>query len=137
MCATATCATPGLPTAASAAPPTLPLAASPSPGAPPSTTSPDSSTTPPPSLVSPDSSTTSPMPAETRSPIVGFEVRGPSKVKPQTLGYLSHTAIGDLVGPADVPQLEQALLSSELFKTVSVSLEPAPGDTSPGVIVVA
>jgi outer membrane protein assembly factor BamA len=68
---------------------------------------------------------------------VGFEVRGTSKVKPQTLGYLSHTATGDLVDDSDIPLLEQALLSSELFKTVSVTLEPAPGDPSPGVVVVA
>ena len=70
-------------------------------------------------------------------PIVGFDVRGDSKVKPQTLGYLSHTAIGDRINADDVPRIEQALLSSELFTKVSVALEAAPGDPSPGVIVVA
>ena len=69
--------------------------------------------------------------------IVGFEVRGDSKVKPKTLGYLSHTEIGDPIGPDDVAAIEQALLSSELFEQISVTLEAAPGDPSPGVIVVA
>jgi outer membrane protein assembly factor BamA len=78
--------------------------------------------------------------------IAGFAVRGDSKVRPKTLGYLSHTEIGDLIGPDDLPRIEQALLSSELFETVSVTLEPAPGDPGPdpksprgvsGVIVVA
>jgi outer membrane protein insertion porin family len=69
-------------------------------------------------------------------PIVGFEVRGDSKVQPRTIGYLAHVAIGDRVGLADVPALEQALLSSELFTSVHVELQPAPGDPSPGMIVV-
>ena len=71
-------------------------------------------------------------PATPPKPIVGFEIRGDSKVKPRTLGYLAHVQLGDPVGPGDVPHLQQALLSSELFKTVSVSLEDAPG----GVTVV-
>jgi outer membrane protein assembly factor BamA len=70
-------------------------------------------------------------------PIIGFQVRGDSKVKPETLGYLSHTAKGDRISDGDIPRIEQALLSSELFTTVSVALEDAPGDPSPGVIVVA
>lgn len=69
-------------------------------------------------------------------PLVGFVVRGSSEVRPRTIGYLAHVAVGDLIGPGDLPHLEQALLSSELFKTVSVALEPAPGDPSPGVLVV-
>jgi outer membrane protein insertion porin family len=76
-------------------------------------------------------------PAPVPRPIVGCQVRGDSKVKPQTLGYLSHTAIGDRIDAGDIPRIEQALLSSELFKTVTVALEPAPGDPSPGVIIVA
>jgi outer membrane protein insertion porin family len=76
-----------------------------------------------------------PVPDERRS-IVGFAIRGASKVTPRTLGYLSRSEIGDLVGPDDLPRLQQALVSSELFKSVSVALEPAPGDPSPGVIVV-
>ena len=76
-------------------------------------------------------------PASAVRPIVGFEIRGDSKVQPRTLGYLSHTAIGDRIDDGDVPRIEQALVSSELFTTVTVSLEPAPGDPSPGVIVIA
>ncbi|TMQ10861.1 MAG: hypothetical protein E6J91_25060, partial [Deltaproteobacteria bacterium] len=73
-----------------------------------------------------------PAPApEPPRPIVGFAVRGDSKVQPRTVGYLAHIAVGDLVGPADIPAIQQALLSSELFTTVSVALEPAPGDPSP------
>jgi len=68
-------------------------------------------------------------------PIAGFAVRGPSKVQPQTVGYLAHVAIGDPVDTGDLPRLQQALLSSELFTTVVVTLEPAPAPT-PGVIVV-
>jgi outer membrane protein insertion porin family len=78
-----------------------------------------------------------PAPVGAPRPIVGFNVRGDSKVRPQTLGYLSHTAIGDRIDAGDVPRIEQALVSSELFTKVSVTLEPAPGDPSPGVIVVA
>jgi outer membrane protein assembly factor BamA len=68
-------------------------------------------------------------------PIAGFAVRGPSKVQPRTVGYLAHVAIGDPVDTGDLPRLQQALLSSELFTTVVVTLEPAPAPT-PGVIVV-
>jgi outer membrane protein insertion porin family len=68
-------------------------------------------------------------------PIVGFEVRGDTKVRPRTIGYLAHVAIGDRVGPGDVAALQQALLSSELFTQVQVELRPAPGDPSPGVII--
>lgn len=75
-------------------------------------------------------------PPVVRRPIVHFEIRGDSKVRPHTLGYLAHVEVGDLVDPGDIPRLEQALLSSELFKTVSVALEAAPGDPSPGAIVV-
>ena len=81
--------------------------------------------------------TPAPAAGDALRPIVGFEVRGASKVKPQTLGYLSHTELGDLIQPDDVPRIEQALLSSELFTKVSVALEAAPGDPSPGFIVVA
>lgn len=69
-------------------------------------------------------------------PITGFAIRGDSKVRPRTLGYLAHVSVGDLVNAGDIPRLEQALRSSELFKTVSVALEPAPGEPSPGVVVV-
>jgi outer membrane protein insertion porin family len=71
-------------------------------------------------------------PDEPPRPIAGFAIRGDSKVKSRTLGYLAHVELGDLVGPGDLPRLQQALLSSELFKHVSVALEDAPG----GVTVV-
>lgn len=78
-----------------------------------------------------------PDPTAPKRPIVGFAVRGKSKVKPRTLGYLARTELGSLIGPGDIPRIEQALISSELFKTTSVTLEPAPGDPSPGIILVA
>ncbi|HEY0480969.1 MAG TPA: BamA/TamA family outer membrane protein [Kofleriaceae bacterium] len=74
-------------------------------------------------------------PSGPSGPIAGFAVRGPSKVKPRTIGYLAHVAIGDRIGPGDLPRLQQALLSSELFTSVSVALEPASPPSS-GVIVV-
>ena len=69
-------------------------------------------------------------------PIAGFEVHGDSKLQPRTVGYLAHVELGDLITEQDIPRLEQALLSSELFTTVKVELAPAPGDPSPGVTVV-
>ena len=66
-------------------------------------------------------------------PIVGFRVRGDSKVTDRTCGWLSHMDVGDLVTPDMIPQLAAALMSSELFESVKVTLEDAPG----GVIVVA
>lgn len=76
-----------------------------------------------------------------RRPVIGFEVRGDSKVTNKTLGYLAHVELGELIGEGDVARLEQALVSSELFKTVKVTLEDAApvvaGTASPGVIIVA
>jgi outer membrane protein insertion porin family len=69
-------------------------------------------------------------------PIVGFEVRGDSKLQPRTVGYLAHVELGDRIDESDIPRLEQALLSSELFTTVKVELAAAPGDPSPGGVVV-
>jgi outer membrane protein assembly factor BamA len=100
--------------------------------APASAPAPDASPTPTPT---PTPTSSLPADAATRRPIVGFVVRGNSEVRPRTIGYLAHVAIGDPIGPGDLPQLQQALLSSELFTTVSVALEPAPGDPSPGVII--
>jgi outer membrane protein assembly factor BamA len=77
-----------------------------------------------------------PAPDEPPRPIIRFEIRGDSKMNPRTLGYLAHFAVGDHIRSVDVPHIQQALLSSELFRTVSVELEDAPGDPSPGVIVV-
>lgn len=67
-------------------------------------------------------------PAETGKRIAGFKTRGDSKVHDRMLGRLFHLEIGDRVTPRQIPQLELALLSSELFESVSVELEPAPND---------
>lgn len=65
--------------------------------------------------------------ADDKRPIVGFQVKGDSKVTDTTLGYLAHVHVGDPVGPDDLPRLEEALVSSELFEAVAVALEDAPG----------
>jgi len=65
--------------------------------------------------------------------IAGFRARGHTKVTDSALGYLAHVRIGDPIGPDDIPRLETALISSELFKTVKVTLEDSPD----GVIVAA
>ncbi|HLL24076.1 MAG TPA: hypothetical protein VK427_18215, partial [Kofleriaceae bacterium] len=66
-------------------------------------------------------------------PIVGFRVRGDSKVRERTLGFLAHVRVGDRVSATDLPRLTSALISSELFEKVTVTLEEAPG----GYLVVA
>ncbi len=66
-------------------------------------------------------------------PIVGFKVKGDSKLQDHVVAYLAHVHLGDVVSEADIPRLEQALISSELFESAKVTLEDAPG----GVIVVA
>ncbi|MBA3455788.1 MAG: BamA/TamA family outer membrane protein [Deltaproteobacteria bacterium] len=71
--------------------------------------------------------------AEPEKPVVGFRVRGDTKTSERTVRFLSHVDLGESVGPDDIPRIQEALLSSELFKTVAVSLEEAPG----GVLVVA
>jgi outer membrane protein insertion porin family len=68
-----------------------------------------------------------------RRPVVGFRVRGPSKLTERTLGYLAHVEPGARLGPGDLPRVKQALISSELFERVDVALEDAPG----GVLLVA
>ena len=77
--------------------------------------------------------------SETPRPIAGFRVEGASKVTDETLGYLLRVEIGDEVTNATVPALKRALVSSELFKSVDVRLEPSPPTESmpDGVIVVA
>ena len=72
---------------------------------------------------------------EAPKPIVGFSVRGKTKLRDSTAAILSHVELGDLVTAKDIPRLEQAFLSSELFKTVTVTLEDAADGR--GVIVVA
>jgi outer membrane protein assembly factor BamA len=66
-------------------------------------------------------------------PIVGFSVRGHSKRTDKTAEYLSHVSLGERITARDIPRIAEALLSSELFETVAVTLEDAPG----GVLVVA
>jgi outer membrane protein assembly factor BamA len=65
--------------------------------------------------------------------VVGFRVQGHSKVTARALARLGHVAIGDDVAPHDTGPIQAALLSSELFESVDVALEPAAG----GVVVVA
>ena len=65
--------------------------------------------------------------ADEKRPIVGFVVKGDSKVTPRTLGYLAHVHEGDLVGPDDLTRLQVALISSELFESATVALVDAPG----------
>jgi outer membrane protein insertion porin family len=65
--------------------------------------------------------------------IVGFRVEGTSKLSHQTLQFLTRTWVGDVVTDAQLPELEAALVSSELFKSVQVRYE----DVDDGVIVVA
>ncbi|MDX2087438.1 MAG: BamA/TamA family outer membrane protein [Kofleriaceae bacterium] len=71
--------------------------------------------------------------AEERLPVIGFRMRGKTKTTERTARYLSRIDLGDDIGPSDLPRLHQAFLSSELFETVSVSLERAAG----GYLVVA
>ncbi|HEY6039354.1 MAG TPA: BamA/TamA family outer membrane protein [Kofleriaceae bacterium] len=73
-----------------------------------------------------------PLPQRPR-PIKAFRTRGHTKVTNRTLGYLAHVEIGDMVSTADIPGLQAALISSELFATADVTLEDSPE----GVTVVA
>ncbi len=66
-------------------------------------------------------------------PVVAFHVRGDSKLTDRTLGYLLHVHLGDPISTANLPDLDQALHTSELFESIAVTLEDAPG----GVAIVA
>ena len=66
-------------------------------------------------------------------PVVGFRVRGPSKLTARTLGYLARVELGERLGASDLPRVQQALVSSGLFEQVAVALEAAPG----GVLLIA
>ncbi|HSK00244.1 MAG TPA: BamA/TamA family outer membrane protein [Kofleriaceae bacterium] len=70
-------------------------------------------------------------------PLVGFRVRGPSKLTDRTLGYLARVELGDRVAPADLPRIQQALISSGLFEKVEVALEDDPRAAPGGVLLVA
>ncbi len=65
--------------------------------------------------------------------IAGFRTQGHTKVTDSTLGYLAHVRIGDPIRTTDIPQLETALISSELFESATIQLENSPE----GVIVIA
>ncbi len=65
--------------------------------------------------------------------VVGFAVRGKTKLKLRLLPYLSHLEEGDYVRDRDLPEIKRALISSDLFHSAEVTFEEAPG----GVIVVA
>jgi outer membrane protein insertion porin family len=65
--------------------------------------------------------------------IAGFAVRGHSSLRARMVGYLAHVKKGDPISPSQIPQLEAAMLSSELFETVKITLEDSPE----GTIVVA
>jgi outer membrane protein assembly factor BamA len=65
--------------------------------------------------------------------IAGFHALGTTKVTNVTLGYLAHLHVGDPIQPSDVPKIEEALMSSELFETAKVTLE----DSGDGVVVAA
>jgi outer membrane protein insertion porin family len=71
--------------------------------------------------------------AEEPRRIVGFAVRGDTKLAESTAVTLSHFDLGDAITSRDIPRIEQAFLSSELFESVKITLEDAPG----GVLVVA
>lgn len=129
----------GAATTAGAAP-TSPPVVKPEPPAPPATAPVD----PPAKPATPP--TVAPSPTAVRRPVVGFAVRGDTKVQPKTLGYLAHVELGQQIGEADVARIEQALVSSELFRRVKVTLEDAPPSPAldgaapagdPGVILVA
>lgn len=65
--------------------------------------------------------------------VVGLRVEGDSKVTATTALRLAHVAIGDPIDDSMIPRLEQALLTSNLFRSATVRLEEAPG----GAVVVA
>jgi outer membrane protein assembly factor BamA len=71
--------------------------------------------------------------ADAPKPILGARVEGHSKLTPDTALRLAHVEVGDPITAAQIPQLEAALMSSELFKSAHVTLE----DTPDGVIIVA
>jgi hypothetical protein len=50
---------------------------------------------------------------EQRVPVVGFRMRGKTKVTERTGRYLSRVSPGERVGPSDLPRIQQAFLSSE------------------------
>jgi outer membrane protein assembly factor BamA len=66
-------------------------------------------------------------------PLVGVRVDGDSKVTETTLKRLARVSVGDPITGAMLARIEQALLTSNLFKSAKVRLEPVEG----GVVLVA
>lgn len=65
--------------------------------------------------------------------VAGFKSRGDTKLTDRTVGYLAHVKLGEPITEAMIPTLEQAMMSSELFESVKITLD----DTPEGTIVVA
>ncbi len=65
--------------------------------------------------------------------IAGFRVHGKTIVTETTVGYLAHVQVGDTITTENLPELEKAMMSSELFEVVKITLEDSPD----GVLVVA
>jgi outer membrane protein assembly factor BamA len=65
--------------------------------------------------------------------IAGIRMTGKTKVTPHTALILARVHVGDPVTPDLTSRVQEALLSSELFKSVKVTLEQEPG----GVVIVA
>ena len=87
----------------------------------------------PPAEPSPWIDTEKPVDVTTKRVIAGFRARGKTKIRNETVGYLAHVRIGDTISEADIPKLEEALISSELVDEAHVTLE----SSHDGVIVVA
>jgi outer membrane protein insertion porin family len=66
-------------------------------------------------------------------PLVGVRVQGDSKVTDETALRLSRLELGEGISAEQLTVARDALLSSELFKAVEVTLEDAPG----GYVLVA
>lgn len=57
--------------------------------------------------------------------IVGFAIHGKTKLKTRALKYITNLREGDFVRTRDLPRIRRHLVSSELFESVTVTLEPA------------
>ncbi|MBA2542502.1 MAG: BamA/TamA family outer membrane protein [Deltaproteobacteria bacterium] len=72
-------------------------------------------------------------PADPPRKVVGFALKGKTKLKLRVLPYLAHLEVGDYVRERDRPKIKRALISWDLFATAEVTYEESPG----GVVVVA
>lgn len=59
-------------------------------------------------------------------PLAAVHVRGDTKVTEVTATRLARLSLGDPVSPEVLPDIQAALISSELFKAVAVTLEETP-----------